>query len=95
MTNERIKIPLPPTYMARDVTLQVERTRRGGRWQIVGLDGVGNAWPCEFDGYTGAVKFATRAGALEMLEAHGGAIGQRLVARGARPVVPLHLGDGL
>lgn len=91
----RIIVPLPPTYMARDVTLQVERVRPGGRWVIVGQDGVGNAWPVEFDGFTGNVRFATRGGALEMLEAHGGKLGDRIVARGDRPATPLHLGDGL
>jgi len=92
----RIIVPLPPSYMARDTTLAVERQRpRGGRWVIVGVDGVGNAWPVEFDGFTGSVKFATEAGAIEMLEAHGGKVGQRIVARGDRPATPLHLGDGL
>lgn len=86
----RITVLLPPSYLARDVTLAVERQRpRGGRWIIVGVDGVGNAWPVAFDGFTGPVKFATKAGAVEMLDAHGVQLGQRLVARGERgPVAP-------
>jgi len=85
----RITVPLPPTYLGRDVTLQVERQRpRGGRWLIVGVDGVGNAWPVEFDGFTGSVKFATKAGGIEMLAAHGGQIGDRVFALPAVPRTP-------
>ena len=78
---ERITCPLPRTYLLRDVRIAVERTRRGGRWSIVGQDGVGNAWPLAFEGYTGAVKFASRVGALEFLAGFGGEIGQRILAR--------------
>lgn len=84
MTTERITCPLPPTYLLRDVTVRIERVRRGGRWQIVGVDGVDNAWPLAFDGYTGSPRFATKAGAQEFLTSHGGEVGVRIIARAAK-----------
>lgn len=75
----RITVPLPPTYLLRDVTLRVER--QGSRWVIFGVDGVGNAWPAVFDGFTGSVKFATKAGATEFLANHDAAPGDRVIAR--------------
>lgn len=79
----RVTIPLPPTYLLRDVTLRIER--RGWRWVIVGVDGVGNAWPAAFDGYTGVVRFATKAAAAEFLAKHDAAPGDRLIAVAVRP----------
>lgn len=83
MTPTRITVPLPRSYLVRDVTLRIER--RGSRWAIVGVDGVGNAWPAVFDGFTGSVKFATKAGATEFLAAHGAAPGDRVIARAVAP----------
>jgi hypothetical protein len=85
MTPERITCPLPPTYLLRDVTVRIERVRRNGRWQIVGVDGVDNAWPLAFDGFTGSPRFATKAGAAEFLANHDGKEGTRLIARAVRP----------
>lgn len=84
MTPDRITCPLPPTYLLRDVTVRIERVRRNGRWQIVGVDGVDNAWPLAFDGFTGSPRFATKAGAVEFLANHDGTEGMRLIARAVR-----------
>lgn len=85
MTADRITCPLPPTYLLRDVTVRIERVSRAGRWHIVGVDGVNNAWPLAFEGFTGSVKFATRTGAAEFLAGFGGAEGDKLIARAVRP----------
>ena len=64
-----LTVPLPETFLARNVWFRVARS--GSRWIVEAEDRNGMLFDVRFDRYTGVVKFSTKTGATEMLDRYG------------------------
>ncbi len=74
----KLAVVLPDTFLPRHVTLRVSKD--GSRWIAEGEDANGQLYDVTFDGFTGRVRFASRAAATKLLRDHGGDVGERFWA---------------